>query len=149
MDFSQDELLRCPVCGPTACLDSGAHVQAEKSHVAGECPMPLSNSVQRKAILESPKCFHAGAQWQAAMDLFHAMPRMRLRADAITYSSVISALAKGKQWDTAVTVKPPPSLCAHSTWQAARRPCYETSTRVIYLLAFPRSIKPACLHSGV
>ena len=87
--------------------------------------MPLSNSLQRKAILKSRKCCHAGAQWQAAMDLFHAMPRMRLRADAITYSSVISALAKGKQWDTAVMVKPPPD--AQSTWQAATRPCHSYS----------------------
>lgn len=48
-------------------------------------------------------CF-SGAQWQSALELFYAMPRMGLTADAITYSSVISALSKGKQWRQALTV---------------------------------------------
>lgn len=41
---------------------------------------------------------NAGGQWQAALELFRAMDSMGLPRDAITYSSVISALAKGKQW---------------------------------------------------
>ena len=39
------------------------------------------------------------------MEIFHAMERMGLRRDAITYSSVISALAKGKQWTAAIQVQ--------------------------------------------
>ncbi len=37
----------------------------------------------------------AGKQWQMALDIFHSLPGLGLAADAHTYSSVISALAKG------------------------------------------------------
>ena len=36
------------------------------------------------------------------------MDGMSLPRDAITYSSVISALAKGKQWAHALQARPPP-----------------------------------------
>lgn len=45
-----------------------------------------------------------GSQWQNAMAIFRMMPQIGLYADAITYSSVISALSKGKQWETALEV---------------------------------------------
>ena len=47
----------------------------------------------------------AGGQWQKAVEIFNSMERMGLRRDAITYSSVISALAKGKQWSLAIEVR--------------------------------------------
>ena len=47
----------------------------------------------------------AGGQWQAALELFRAMDAMGLRRDAITYSSVISALAKGRQWAHALQAR--------------------------------------------
>ena len=50
----------------------------------------------------------AGGQWQTALELFRAMDGMGLPRDAITYSSVISALAKGKQWAHALQARPPP-----------------------------------------
>jgi len=46
----------------------------------------------------------AGGQWQKAVEIFNSMERMGLQRDAITYSSVISALAKGKQWSMAIEV---------------------------------------------
>jgi hypothetical protein len=46
----------------------------------------------------------AGGQWQQAMAIFHKMEAQGLRRDAITYSSTISALAKGKQWSLALQV---------------------------------------------
>jgi pentatricopeptide repeat protein len=46
----------------------------------------------------------AGGQWQQAMTIFHKMEAQGLRRDAITYSSTISALAKGKQWSLALQV---------------------------------------------
>jgi pentatricopeptide repeat protein len=48
--------------------------------------------------------FIAGGQWQQAMAIFHKMEAQGLRRDAITYSSTISALAKGKQWSLALQV---------------------------------------------
>ena len=39
------------------------------------------------------------------MKLFQEMPEKGLMPDAITYSSVISALAKGKQWALALKVR--------------------------------------------
>lgn len=47
----------------------------------------------------------AGGQWQAALALFDSMDERGLRRDAITYSSLISALAKGKQWVLALKVR--------------------------------------------
>jgi pentatricopeptide repeat protein len=47
---------------------------------------------------------NAGGQWQQAMAIFHKMEAQGLRRDAITYSSTISALAKGKQWSLALQV---------------------------------------------
>lgn len=47
----------------------------------------------------------AGGQWQTALELFRAMDGMGLPRDAITYSSVISALAKGKQWAHALQAR--------------------------------------------
>lgn len=47
---------------------------------------------------------NAGGQWQHAMSIFHKMEALGLRRDAITYSSTISALAKGKQWSLALQV---------------------------------------------
>lgn len=38
------------------------------------------------------------------MEIFASMDSMGLRRDAITYSSLISALAKGKQWLKALQV---------------------------------------------
>ena len=38
------------------------------------------------------------------MAIFHKMEAQGLRRDAITYSSTISALAKGKQWSLALQV---------------------------------------------
>ena len=52
----------------------------------------------------------AGKQWRMALDIFHSLPGLGLTADAHTYSSVISALAKGKlcgQWEIAWEV------CSH------------------------------------
>ena len=50
----------------------------------------------------------AGGQWQTALELFRAMDGMGLPRDAITYSSVISALAKGKQWAHALQARHTP-----------------------------------------
>ena len=47
----------------------------------------------------------AGGQWQTALELFRKMDGMGLPRDAITYSSVISALAKGKQWAHALQAR--------------------------------------------
>ena len=64
---------------------------------------------------------HTGNQWQAALEIFRSMPDLGLAADAITYSSVISALAKGKQWAAALQASHPfhhihprsPCFCDH------------------------------------
>ncbi len=52
-------------------------------------------------------CYLAGNQWQTAVKIFQAMPEMGLSADVITCSSVISALAKGKQHKLAMEVVTP------------------------------------------
>jgi hypothetical protein len=49
-------------------------------------------------------CWVTGNQWQTAVKIFQSMPDMGLSADVITCSSVISALAKGKQYKLAVEV---------------------------------------------
>lgn len=49
-------------------------------------------------------CSSAGCQWQNALEIFYMMPRLGLFADKITYSSVISALSKGKMWEKAMQV---------------------------------------------
>ena len=47
----------------------------------------------------------AGGQWQSALAIFNSMTELGLKRDAITYSSLISALAKGKQWVIALKVR--------------------------------------------
>ena len=47
---------------------------------------------------------NAGCQWQTALSIYYAMPSLGLAADKITYSSVISALSKGRMWETALQV---------------------------------------------
>ena len=46
----------------------------------------------------------AGGQWQSALAIFNSMTELGLKRDAITYSSLISAMAKGKQWVIALKV---------------------------------------------
>ena len=45
-----------------------------------------------------------GKDWQTALAIFTAMPELSLEPDAITFSSMISALAKGRQWFAALEV---------------------------------------------
>lgn len=45
-----------------------------------------------------------GGQWRAALTIYNSMDAQGLPQDAITCSSVISALAKGKQWSLALQV---------------------------------------------
>ena len=47
---------------------------------------------------------HTGGQWRAALNIYESMDAQGLRHDAITCSSLISALAKGKQWALALQV---------------------------------------------
>lgn len=80
-------------CVPPACFDA--------------CCIDVSSS-QRLMCFAVP--FHlpaeifAGSQWQTAIEIFNNMDTLNLRRDAITYSSTISALAKGKQWSLALQV---------------------------------------------
>ena len=46
----------------------------------------------------------AGSQWQSALAIYHTMPSVGLCADKITFSSVISALSKGRMWEKALQV---------------------------------------------
>ncbi len=46
-----------------------------------------------------------GGQWRAALGIYESMDAQGLRQDAITCSSLISALAKGKQWALALQVR--------------------------------------------
>ena len=48
-----------------------------------------------------------GGQWRAALGIYESMDGQGLRQDAITCSSLISALAKGKQWALALQVPCP------------------------------------------
>ena len=69
-------------------------------------------------------CSSAGCQWQNALEIFYMMPRLGLFADKITYSSVISALSKGKMWEKAMQVSAifkncivtPTALYLESVW---------------------------------
>lgn len=47
----------------------------------------------------------AGGQWKRALEIFGSMDAAGLPRDAITYSSTISALAKGKQWSLALQAR--------------------------------------------
>ena len=47
---------------------------------------------------------NTGKDWQTALTIFAAMLNLGLRPDAITFSSVISALSKGRQWQAALEV---------------------------------------------
>ena len=73
----------------------------------------------------------AGGQWQTALELFRAMDGMGLPRDAITYSSVISALAKGKQWAHALQARPPccpqTSVCLKPWASSGRMRCRRDS----------------------
>lgn len=45
-----------------------------------------------------------GGQWEKAMGIFNAMEDVGLPRDAITYSALISALSKGRQWSLGESV---------------------------------------------
>lgn len=93
----------------------------------------------------------AGGQWQTALELFRAMDGMGLPRDAITYSSVISALAKGKQWAHALQARHPPLFCNLVFYTVGRQWAHVLQTRhQMSLPCFRRlSCQATCRWAGM
>ena len=75
----------------------------------------------------------AGGQWRAALGIYESMDGQGLRQDAITCSSLISALAKGKQWALALQVPSQPRMfclsepmCVHTILRSPIDACCDT-----------------------